>query len=120
MEDYLGFFGSDLSREVYQILKGHLRYLLFHIRPRRIKGRLHYGFSDPAYTGEFTGMLYLFLPAGYSGLQLCPDFENRVCEGELTFSGHIRVFHITKTAVKIFFDKKLKLYWKRLKQLRRA
>ena len=44
MEDYLGFFGSDLSREVYQILKGHLRYLLFHIRPRRIKGRLHYGF----------------------------------------------------------------------------
>ena len=120
MEDYLGFFGSDLSREVYQILKGHLRYLLFHIRPRRIKGRLQYGFSDPAYTGEFTGMLYLFLPAGYSGLQLCPDFENRVCEGELTFSGHIRVFHITKTAVKIFFDKKLKLYWKRLKQLRRA
>lgn len=120
LERYLTFFRSDLSRDVFQILKEHLHYLLFHMRPRRITGRVHYGFSDPAYTGEFTGILYLLLPAGCAGLKICPDFEEQICEGDIHFSGHIRIFHITKTAIKIFFDKKLKLYWKRLKQLRRA
>ena len=56
LKRYLDFLRSDLSREVYQILKNHLFYLLRHIRPHKIKGYVHYGFGDPALTGEFTGI----------------------------------------------------------------
>ena len=70
MEDYLGFFGSDLSREVYQILKGHLRYLLFHIRPRRIKGRLHYGFSDPGNLPECSICFFRQGTADFSSVRI--------------------------------------------------
>lgn len=120
LKRYLDFLRSDLSREVYQILKGHLFYLLGHIRPRKIRGQVHYGFGDPALTGEFTGILYLILPAKCGELDLEPDFENQVCEGEVSVLGHIRICHLARTGVKIFFDKKLKIYWKRFRRLRRA
>lgn len=120
LKRYLAFLRSDLSREVYQILKGHLFYLLGHIRPRKVRGRVHYGFGDPALTGEFTGILYLILPAKCGELDLEPDFEDPVCEGEVSVLGHIRICHLALTGAKIFFDKKLKIYWKRFRRLRRA
>ena len=120
LKRYLDFLRSDLSREVYQILKNHLFYLLRHIRPHKIKGYVHYGFGDPALTGEFTGILYLILPAKYEELDLEPDFEDQVCEGEVLALGHIRICHLALTGAKIFFDKKLKIYWKRFRRLRRA
>lgn len=120
LKRYLDFLRSDLSREVYQILKGHLFYLLGHIRPRKVRGRVHYGFGDPALTGEFTGILYLILPAKCGKLDLEPDFEDLICEGEVSVLGHIRICHLARTGAKIFFDKKLKIYWKRFRRLRRA
>ena len=120
LKRYLDFLRSDLSREVYQILKNHLFYLLRHIRPHKIKGYVHYGFGDPALTGEFTGILYLILPAKCEELDLEPDFEDQVCEGEVLALGHIRICHLALTGAKIFFDKKLKIYWKRFRRLRRA
>ena len=106
LKRYLDFLRSDLSREVYQILKNHLFYLLRHIRPHKIKGYVHYGFGDPALTGEFTGILYLILPAKCEELDLEPDFEDQVCEGEVLALGHIRICHLALTGAKIFFDKK--------------
>mgnify|MGYP000756136262 FL=1 len=119
LKRYLDFLRSDLSREVYQILKNHLFYLLRHIRPHKIKGYVHYGFGDPALTGEFTGILYLILPAKCEELDLEPDFEDQVCEGEVLALGHIRICHLALTGAKIFFDKKLKIYWKQFRRLRR-
>ena len=119
LKRYLDFLRSDLSREVYQILKNHLFYLLRHIRPHKIKGYVHYGFGDPALTGEFTGILYLILPAKCGELDLDPDFEDQVCEGEVLALGHIRICHLALTGAKIFFDKKLKIYWKRFCKFQR-
>lgn len=116
---YYSFLRSEMTREAWEILKGHFFYLLRHIRPRKIHGRLHYGLGDPCLTGQLTGILYLLLPAKWNRVELEPDFENQVLEGEWYLAGHIRMCHIVKVALQVFFDKKLKVYWKQLKQLRR-
>lgn len=116
---YYSFLRSEMTGEVWEILKGHLFYLLHHMRPRRIHGRLHYGLGDPCLTGQLTSILYLLLSAKWNRVELEPDFENQVLEGEWYLAGHIRMCHIVKVALQVFFDKKLKVYWKRIKQLRR-
>lgn len=117
---YLDFLQSQMTKEAAGILKRHLFYLLRHIRPRRIRGKLHYGFEDPGLTGQLTGIFYLILPAKGCRVELEPDFESLVCEGDLVIAGYIRICHIVKVALQIFFDKKLKAYWKNIKQLRRS
>ena len=119
MGESIRFLRSQTTKEVFQILKEHIFYLLHHIRPRKAKGNLHYGFEDPSLTGQLSGILYLLLPARWNCVVLQPDFENQVLEGELYLAGHIRVCHIVKVALQIFFDKKLKSYWNKFKQLRR-
>ena len=76
--------------------------------------------SEIRHSQEFTGILYLILPAKCEELDLEPDFEDQVCEGEVLALGHIRICHLALTGAKIFFDKKLKIYWKRFRRLRRA
>ena len=119
MVESIRFLRSQTTKEVFQILKEHIFYLLHHIRPRKAKGNLHYGFEDPSLTGQLSGILYLLLPARWNCVVLQPDFENQALEGELYLAGHIRVCHIVKVALQIFFDKKLKSYWNKFKQLRR-
>lgn len=116
---WIAFLRSELTAEAIKILKGHLFYLLRHIKPRVIKGWLHFGMEDPADTGQITGVLYLLLPVSCSQVDLQPDFTQKVLEGNLHIKGHIRMVHLGKVAIQILLDRKLKLCWKRIKKLRR-
>lgn len=116
---YVEFIRSEMTKEVLGLLKGHLFYLLYHIRPRRVEGNLRYGMEDPAVTGQLTGILYLLLPVFGGRVELSPDFEEKVLEGELHVTGHIRICHFIKVAIQVFFSKKMRIYWQRIKRLRR-
>lgn len=119
VQSYLSFLRSEMTKEILGILKNHVFYLIKHIRPRKIKGTLHFGMEDPSLTGQLTGVLYLILPAYCYKVVLQPDFEKKILEGELHIAGHIRLIHLLKVGLQIFFNKKLRAYWKRINQLRR-
>jgi len=91
-------------------------HLLKNLLPRKIKGYVLFGAESPDITGYVFGGYSVF-KALYSRrffLTLEPDFERKVLEGDLLIKGHFCVFTLLLDALRILFDKRLKLLKKKL------
>lgn len=118
IDHYLEIWNEKETRDFIEALFGYIKYLFHHIRPRKVKGYLKYGFSDPSLTGQITGALYVIRPLAFAGLELDPVFDTEalILEGDLYLKGHIRLVHIVYIGLKLIFDKNLKHLRKRLKE----
>lgn len=106
---------TEEGRNVWKRMCGHGFYLWKHLHPQKVEGELHYGFGDPALTGQATGIFYLLLPLSCDKIRLLPDFENTVFEGTLEMRGHIRICHLGNIGWKIFRDKEFRNLLKAMK-----
>lgn len=82
-------------------LKKYIVSIFRHIAPRRVKGRVHYGFDEPYKTGQITGYLSLMPFAYQKGLSLEPDFYNKVMEANLYIRGRIHLGYILRIALNL-------------------
>lgn len=115
LTEWVQLLTGDLVKGLFRRYQGFLLCLLKHIRPRRARGSLHFGFEDPGLTGISAGILYLALPAGCGRVEILPDFKECVLEGELSLKGHIRFCHLAWIGWKIFRDKELRTLIKRVR-----
>lgn len=102
------FFAEECTKESVPFIKKQLFLILKHIRPRKMKGSLHFGTGDPALTGQILGgisMIYGFLP---DGLEITPDFDYQVLEGNFRLKGHIRLIYVVIAGIRLFFDKNVR------------
>ena len=118
LSHYIEIWQEEETQTLIRSLKEDLFYLLHHIRPRRGRGYLKYGFPDPALTGQLTGLFYVLRPLAFSELALEPVFETEeiLLEGNLVVRGHIRLVHLVRIGLKLLFDKNLKHFRQRLKE----
>lgn len=89
--------------------------LLKHILPKKLKGWVHFGMSDPASTGQLLARLAMLYPMYSDGLTLEPDFENKIIEGKLAASGRIRLGYIVWLVLTVILDKNIRQQYKLLK-----
>lgn len=76
--------------EIVRLLLKNGGKLLRHILPRKIRGRIHFGTSDPAQTGEILGAVSVLFAMYGQGIRIVPDFDQAVFEGEAELQGHLR------------------------------
>lgn len=88
------FLGEDSTKEAFSLLKNEIITLLKHIKPRKIKGHIHFGFEDPSITGKLLGAIYAITKGGSKYFLINPDFENKIIEGEIHAKGRIYVFKL--------------------------
>ncbi len=95
-----------------------IQYFWRRIRPKRVKGWVHYGTSDPALTGQILGALAVWY--GYSGCQvhISPDFEQEVLEGQLEIRGWIQGYVALKIAWKVLLGDEWKQFKGRYDQMK--
>ncbi|MBR6222112.1 MAG: DUF2953 domain-containing protein [Lachnospiraceae bacterium] len=98
----------DTTKDSVATLKFYAFDLLKHLAPKKAKGRVRFGFDDPAVTGQTLGFISFFLPLYHNRVAVIPDFQNKVIEGEIHLKGHITIFYIIKVALKLYFDKKIR------------
>ena len=101
----LTFIRDEKNKEAFRYSKGKLFQLLCHVLPGKVTLKLHYGFSDPAVTGILTGMISMFYPESAEKLELMPDFEKRVLEGEVAVKGRVRLIKVCWILLSIYFHK---------------
>ena len=77
------------------------------IKPKKLDGYIHFGFEDPATTGQALGVMGMFLVWYDKSLTICPDFEQACFDGYLNGNGKIRLFPIVKLLIKIIRNKNL-------------
>jgi hypothetical protein len=96
---------DEENRELVHFLWEQLKRLLQKIRPKKYRLRIRYGFED----SETTGWLAVRLAVLYGllglDIELIPDFEESVFEGECMIKGKIRLAGILMIAGKVYFNR---------------
>ena len=93
-----------------------LKKLLIYLVPQIDKLYLHFGFKDPSSTGKTLGLLSLLYPVCEDRMQLEPEFESQILEGEAAIKGRIRLIRLVAFAVPSFINPR---FFKLIKQVKR-
>ncbi|MEE1314410.1 MAG: DUF2953 domain-containing protein [Faecalimonas sp.] len=109
-------FTEFLADEVHRSSWGRLTQELFrffrYVRPRKLHMKLRFGFDDPSTTGKTTAVLSMLYPFYGDNLQITPDFEQKILEGEAFLKGRIHGIHALIVAWNLFFDENIRKTYK--------
>lgn len=118
--DSIGYYRTlwrdERTRRAISLCITHLIKLLKHINPKKSRIYLHFGFEDPASTGQALAMLGIAYPFLGPVLQVTPSFEQPVLEGDIFLKGRMRVAVFLKSGWILFFNKDLRYLIKALKK----
>lgn len=107
---------DEHNKSVLRKVWSELGYLLKHFKLRRIVTDLVFATGDPATTGQVLGVLCM-IPALYRyDFKIVPDFEAEepYLKGTFLIAGKIRLIHILMTALRLIFDKEVRIVVKKI------
>lgn len=109
---------SDPMKEAMEFLWKKTKGLLHHILPRRMTGRIHFGFEDPSKTGKTLAYFSMLYPFTKENLVTEPEFETEelILEGDIAFRGRIRLGYLVYVALSVVLNKNIRRQYKRLRQ----
>lgn len=105
---YIAILQSDTFQRAYELCKGELQYLLKDILPGKLIGNFTIGTGDPASTAKVLAVHGMLYPIVGNHINITPDFENTIIEGDFFIKGKITVFKVLKTAIKVYFNKDIR------------
>ena len=105
---YLKIVQSDTFHRAWEVCSRQVFSLLKSIFPRKIRGNLLIGAGDPASTGQILAIYGILYPLLGNHIDIVPDFEQQILEGDLLVKGRITVFKALKTAWIVYFNKDLR------------
>lgn len=115
----ISYYSALLQEEETALLWDHVKLrlgrVLKNIRPRRIRANVLFGTGSPDTTGYAFGLYGMLLPALGGKVCVTPDFERAVLEGYIDVSGHITLWILIWNTAKLFLDKKLRRFVKKMK-----
>lgn len=115
LEYYRRFWYDNHTRAAITHAKKELFYILRHVRPRKVEGWLHFGFDDPATTGEVLGILSVLQSFSGNHLTVDADFEKKRFDGDFSLKGHVRLVHFLKAFLALLLDKHCRITFRRLR-----
>lgn len=90
VEDIMAFLENSTHQSAFWKLLAELKKLLYRMRPKQVDGKLQFGFDDPSLTGRVLAGFSMLYP--YWEVQLYPDFENKILDGEVSVKGSARLW----------------------------
>ena len=108
------FLEDQENRNTIHLLWKQVKKLFRHILPRKISGRVRFGFDDPATTGQILTYVSPFYGLYAKTLELEPVFDEKVVEGELHVKGHIRVAALLWIVIRVFLNKNFRVLLKKV------
>lgn len=100
-----------------ELLISRILKLLKELKPRRGKGYLRLGFDDPYTTGQAMMLASVLYPLYAEHIEMIPDFDKEIIDGELDIRGRIRVIVPAEAALRIFFNKQLRAMYKKARRI---
>lgn len=100
------------EEKLLRLLWKRLRMLLKHVLPRRLKGKIRFGFEDPYMTGQVLMFISPFYGTYARRLTIIPVFEEPVLDGEVMMTGRIRIGTIIWIAVLLWREPDIRRIWK--------
>lgn len=99
---------DERNQNAAELIKNKLIKLLRIIRPRRVKGFIHFGFDDPATLGRILAYLSVIYPVLPRKLRLEPDFEHADIYGDIVIKGHFSLIVFVAVLVRLYFNRDIR------------
>lgn len=99
------FWHDEQNQKAFCLIWKRTKKLVRYVLPRKLKGRIHFGFDDPYDTGRVLTAVSPFYGLYARTLTLEPDFTGTVLDGELHFKGRIALWYPLWTAARLFISK---------------
>ena len=116
-DGYTKLVNNVRTKEAFRVAKVQLIALLKHLKPSVLKGQITYGTGDPASTGQNLGYMSVLFPLYYDHIDITPDFENEILEGDLMMKGWIMVWSVGWCVLKVIWNKNVKITISRFKKI---
>lgn len=85
------FLSDGVHQSAFLKCLAELKKLLFRLRPKQCIGEIRFGFEDPSLTGKVLAGASMLYPYWGEHVYCCPDFEEKVLEGEVSVKGAFRI-----------------------------
>ncbi len=107
-ESVKAFLTDEVHQSAFLKCLAELKKMAIRLRPKRIRGKVHFGFEDPSLTGRVLAGVSLLYP--YWGEHICcsPDFENKVLEGEVSVEGSLRLLPAAALGWNLLWNKNVR------------
>lgn len=93
------------NRELVHFLISQLKRALKKLKPKKFRLKLHAGFDDPEATGKFAAAAGIAYGFWGESMEVYPDFEEKVIEGEVYLKGKLRLISLLVTGIRIYRNK---------------
>ncbi len=112
------FWRDEENKKAFSLIKRRGFALLRHVQPKKLAGRIRFGFDDPSTTGTVLMYAAPFYGLYARHLELIPDFEETGIEGEIRLSGRIRLGYLLFSGARLLLNRNFRQMLKKLKKLR--
>lgn len=99
---------SKIVKEVLRLLRALL--------PKRVKGRIHFGFEDPATMGQVLMYMGVLAPMLPKDIDYQPDFEEVTFDGNIDLKGRFSLITLLIIGFRLYFNKDVKRLYRLYKK----
>lgn len=112
---YLDLLQEEGTKELLGTTIDALLKILKKLKPRKLEINAEFGLDAPDTTGKLYGLYWTFKPALGDGVNIIPNFEEQILEGDFHFKGNITIFTLLINGLKIVLNKNFKPFLKKIK-----
>ena len=115
----INFVRDTENRRAFRKIRQEIRLLFRYLTPQKIRGYFVIGTGDPSSTGLLIGGISL-LPFVYQdGLDITPDFEEKIFQADGMIKGRIQVLYFFRLCIRLYRDKELRKLWSNIQKLKK-
>jgi hypothetical protein len=93
---------DEENRQLLAFLWSQFKAVLKKIKPQKYKIYCRYGFDDPEITGKIAVKLAVAYGIIGADMNIIPDFEQKIFEGNVYFKGKVRIYGLLIIAVRVY------------------
>ena len=99
------FWHDEQNQKAFRLIRKRIGKLVRYVLPRKLSGRIHFGFDDPYDTGQVLTAVSPFYGFYAKTLTLEPDFTGTALDGEIHLKGRIALWYPLWTVARLFISK---------------
>lgn len=107
---------DETNKRVAGLIWKEVKYLVSHLKFRRIDTDFTFSAGDPALTGQALGILSLFPMLYQYRFGICPDFESEelYLKGSFKIAGRVQIFPVVVSGIRLIKEKDVRDFIKNI------